>query len=31
MVKKVVNWVWGIICWPFKKIFKWLKSSLPNG
>ena len=26
MVKKVIKWVWNIICWPFKKVKDWLWS-----
>jgi len=31
IIKKVIKWIWSIICWPFKKVFKWLGSCLPNG
>ena len=27
MARKIWKWV----CWPFKKIWNWLKSCLPNG
>jgi len=30
MVKKIVKWVWKIICWPFKKAHQWLTNSLPK-
>ena len=26
MVKKIIRWVWNIICWPIKKIKNWLWS-----
>ena len=26
MVKKLIKWVWNIICWPFKKVKDWLWS-----
>jgi len=30
MVKKIVKWIWNIICWPFKKAHQWLTNSLPK-
>ena len=30
MVKKIVKWIWNIICWPFKKAHEWLTNSLPK-
>ena len=24
MVKKVIGWIWKIICWPFKLIHGWV-------
>jgi len=27
MARKIWEWV----CWPFKKVWDWLKSCLPNG
>jgi len=27
MIKKIKK----IVCWPFKKVLKWLGSCLPNG
>ena len=24
MIKKLIKWVWNIICWPFKKAVEWL-------
>ena len=30
MVKKIVKWIWNIICWPFKKAHGWLTNSLPK-
>ncbi len=24
MIKKLIKWVWNIICWPFKKLVEWL-------
>ena len=27
MARKIWEWV----CWPFKKVWNWLKSCLPNG
>ena len=24
MVKKLIKWVWKIICWPWKKLVEWL-------
>ena len=24
MIKKIVKWVWNIICWPWKKLVEWL-------
>ena len=26
MLKKIIKWVWNIICWPFKKVKDWLWS-----
>jgi hypothetical protein len=26
MAKKIIKWVWNIICWPFKKVKDWLWS-----
>jgi hypothetical protein len=26
MIKKIVKWIWNIICWPFKKVKDWLWS-----
>ena len=30
MVKKIIKWIWKVICWPFKKIHQWLTASLPK-
>ena len=24
MVKKLVKWIWNIVCWPIKKAKQWL-------
>ena len=24
MAKKIVKWVWNLICWPWKKLVEWL-------
>ena len=24
MVKKIIKWIWKIVCWPFKKIKEWI-------
>jgi|DEB0MinimDraft_4_1074332.scaffolds.fasta_scaffold122972_2 hypothetical protein len=24
MVKKIIKWIWAVVSWPFKKIYKWL-------
>ena len=24
VMKKIVKWIWNIICWPFKKVVEWL-------
>jgi hypothetical protein len=24
MVKKIVKWIWNIVCWPIKKAKQWL-------
>ena len=24
MIKKIIKWVWNIICWPWKKLVEWL-------
>jgi hypothetical protein len=24
MIKKIINWIWAVVSWPFKKIHKWL-------
>ena len=29
MIKKTIKWSWNIVCWPFTKLLKWLKSGLP--
>ena len=29
-MKKIVKWIWNIICWPFKKAHQWLTNSLPK-
>jgi hypothetical protein len=31
MIKKIIQWVWRAVCWPFRKFCDWLKSSLPRG
>ena len=23
-MKKIINWIWKIICWPVKKIKQWI-------
>ena len=30
MVKKIIKWIWKVICWPFKKAHQWLTASLPK-
>ena len=24
MAKKIIKWVWTVICWPFKKAKQWI-------
>ncbi len=24
MAKKIIKWVWKIVCWPWKKLVDWL-------
>ena len=29
--KPMARKIWEWVCWPFKKVWNWLKSCLPNG
>ena len=24
MIKKIVKWIWNIVCWPIKKAKQWI-------